>query len=131
MKSTIKDWLKVMVLLLDEAIVVGLVLLVLWALGIKIPLLIAIPVALLLGALIFVIHKAVIPTFHKKRITGSEGMIGLKGKVTEPLMPVGVVRVGDEYWKARAVDENITAGEEVEILGLDGLTLKVKRKSGS
>jgi membrane-bound ClpP family serine protease len=128
MKSTIKDWLKVMVLLLDEAIVVGLVLLVLWALGIKIPLLIAIPVALLLGALIFVIHKAVIPTFHRKRITGSEGMIGLKGEVTQPLTPLGIVRVGDEYWKARAVAENIAVGEEVEILGLDGLTLRVSRK---
>jgi membrane-bound serine protease (ClpP class) len=128
MKSTIKDWLKVMVLLLDEAIVVGLVLLVLWALGIKIPLLIAIPVALLLGALIFVIHKAVIPTFHRKRITGSEGMIGLKGEVTQPLTPMGTVRVGDEYWKAKSVADNIAVGEEVEILGLEGLTLRVSRK---
>lgn len=126
MKSTIKDWLKVMVLLLDEAIVVGLVLLVLWVLGIEVPLLITIPVALLLGAIIFVTHKAVIPTFHKKKITGSEGMVGLKGTVIEPLTPVGVVRVEDEYWKAKSVGGNIAAGEEVEILGLDGLTLMVK-----
>ena len=129
MKSTIKDWLKVMVLLLDEAVVVGLVLLILWALGIEIPLLIVIPVALLLGALIFVIHKAIIPTFHKKKITGSDGMIGLKGTVVEQLKPVGVIRVGDEYWKARTVSENVAVGEEVEILGLDGLTLRVSPKS--
>jgi len=126
MKSTVKDWLKVMVLLLDEAVVVGLVLLVLWVLEIEIPLPIAIPVALLLGALIFIIHKAIIPTFHKKKITGSEGMIGLKGTVIKPLTPVGAVRVGDEYWKAKSVGENIAAGEEVEILGLSGLTLMVK-----
>jgi len=131
MKSTVKDWLKVLVLLLDEAAVVALVLLILWALEIKIPLVIAIPVALLLGALVFMIHKAVIPTFHRKKITGSEGMIGLKGEVTQPLTPMGTVRVGDEYWKARAVGDNIAVGEEVEILELEGLTLKVNRKSGS
>ncbi len=128
MKSTIKDWLKVMVLLLDEVVVVGLVLLILWVLEIRIPLPIAIPVALLLGALIFVIHKAVIPTFRRKGITGSEGMVGLQGKVMKPLTPVGIVQVGDEYWKAKSVGENIAAGEEVEILGLDGLTLRVNRK---
>ena len=130
MKTAIKDWLKVLVLLLDEAAVVVLVLLVLWFLGIDIPLPITIGVGLLLGAFVFIIHKAVIPTFHSKRITGSEGMIGLKGEVIEPLTPVGVVRVGDELWKAKSVGENIAAGEEVEILELDGLTLKVKYKEG-
>ena len=131
MKSTVKDWLKVLVLLLDEAAVVALVVLILWVLEIKIPLLITIPVALVLGTLVFIIHKAVIPTFHRKKITGSEGMIGLKGEVTQPLIPMGTVRVGDEYWKAKSVADNITVGEEVEILGLEGLTLKVNRKSGS
>ena len=131
MKSTVKDWLKVLVLLLDEAAVVAVVFIILWALDIKIPLPVVIPVALVLGALVFIIHKAVIPTFHKKRITGSEGMIGLKGEVTQPLIPIGTIRVGSEYWKARTVGENIAIGEEVEILGLEGLTLKVKHKSGS
>jgi len=126
MKSTVKDWLKVMVLLLDEAIVVGLVLLVLRVLEIEVPLPITIATALWLGAVVFVIHKAVIPTFHKKTITGSEGMINLKGTVIEPLTPVGAVRVGDEYGRAKSVGENIAIGEEVEILGLDGLTLMVK-----
>ena len=130
MKSTIKDWLKVLVLLLDEAAAVALVFLVLWWLGIEIPLLIMIPVALLLGALIFVIHRAVIPTFHKKQVTGAEGLIGLEGEVIKPLTPVGVVRVKGEYWKAKSVDENIAVGEEVEILKLNGLTLTVKRKDG-
>ncbi|MDH5695663.1 MAG: hypothetical protein OEZ00_03530 [Dehalococcoidia bacterium] len=131
MKSTIKDWLKVLVLLLDEAAVVALVLLVLWVLKVEIPLPITIVTALLLGALIFVIHKAVIPTFHKKQITGAEGLIGLEGKVIEPLTPVGVIRVGDEYWKAKSVGENIAVGKEVEILALDGLRLMVKRKNRS
>ena len=128
MKSTIKDWLKVLVLLLDEAAAVALIFLVLWILEIEIPLPVLIPVALLLGALIFIIHKAIIPTFHKKRITGSDGMIGIEGRVTKPLTPMGVVRVGDEYWKAKSVGENVAIDKEVEILEVAGLTLMVRPK---
>ena len=129
MKKSIKDWFIILVLLLDEAVAVVLVLLLLWALGIEIPLPIMIAVALLLGAFVFITHKVIIPSFHKKKITGSEGMIGLTGEVIEPLTPVGVVRVGDEYWKAKSVGENIASGEEVEILGVNGLTLMVKFKN--
>jgi len=131
MRRSIKDWLIILVLLLDEAVVVALVFLVLWVLGIEIPLPIIIVTALLLGAVVFIMHKAVIPSFRKKRITGSEGMIGLKCEVIEPLTPVGVVQVGNEYWKAKSVGENIAVGEEVEILALDGLKLMVKRKNRS
>ena len=58
-------------------------------------------------------------------------MIGLKGTVVEQLKPVGVIRVGDEYWKARTVSENVAVGEEVEIVSLKGLTLMVKPKNQS
>ncbi|MCK4368689.1 MAG: hypothetical protein KAV68_03350 [Dehalococcoidales bacterium] len=129
MKSTIKDWLKVLVLLLDEAAAVALVFLILWVLKIEIPLPITIVAALALGALVFVIHKAVIPTFHKKQITGSEGMIGMKGRVIKPLMPKGVVRVGDEFWKAKSSGEDIETGEEVEVVGVEGLTLEVRSEN--
>ena len=128
MKSRIKDWLIVLILLLDDAVALALVLLVLWAIGIKIPLWVTIVIALLLGTVVFIIHKAVIPTFHKKQVTGAEGLIGLEGEVIEPLTPVGVIRVGGEYWKAKSVGENIAVGEEVEILGLKKLTLEVKHK---
>ena len=131
MKSTIKDWLVVGVLLLDDVVALGLVLLVLWFFRIRISLPFVIVIALLLGTFAFVTHKVIIPSFHKKKVTGSEGMIGLEGEVIEPLTPVGVIRVGGEYWKAKSVDEDIKAGEEVEILGLDRLMLTVKRKNRS
>ena len=129
MKRTVKDWLVILVVLLDEVIVVALVFLALWLLGIEIPLPVIIVTALLLGGIIFITYKLVIPALHKKRITGSDGMIGLEGTVIEPLTPVGAVRVEGENWKAKSVGENIAVGEEVEILGLEGLTLRVSRKS--
>ncbi len=126
MKRTIKDWLIILVLLLDEAAALVLVLLVLSFLGIDIPLLVTIVIALLLGAFGFIIQKAVIPSLHKKKITGSEGMIGLNATVIQPLTPVGVVMVSGELWKTKSVDENIGAGEEVEIVGINGLILIVR-----
>ena len=128
MKSTIKDWLKVTVLLLDEAAAVAVVLLALRFFEVEIPLSVAIVGALALGALIFIIHRAVIPSFHRQHVTGREGMLGQTGQVTETLAPKGTVRVGDEIWQARTAGEDIKTGEEIEITGLSGLTLTVKRK---
>jgi membrane-bound ClpP family serine protease len=55
-------------------------------------------------------------------------MIGLEGRVIKTLTPVGTVTVGGEYWRAKSVNGNVGVGESVEIVGVDGLTLKVKRK---
>jgi len=128
-KRTIKDWLKITVLLLDEAIAVALVLVALWFFKISLPLWIAIVIALLLGGAAFIIHKLVIPSFHARQVTGPEGMIGHVGEVTEPLTPEGMVKVDGEYWKAKSVDGDVGVGKSVEIMDLDKLTLKVKHKA--
>ena len=128
MKRSIKDWLIVLALLLDEAAAVGLVLLVLWFFKISIPLSVAIVIALLLGTFVFITHKVIIPSFHRKQVTGSEGMVGMEGEVIQSLTPVGVIRVEGELWKAKSLGEDVVVGEEVEILGLNKLTLEVKRR---
>ena len=131
MKKTFKDWLIILVLLLDEAAAVGLVLVVLWFFKISVPLWAAIIGALVLGAFALIVYKMVIPSFHMKKVTGPEGMIGLEGEVVEPLAPAGVVRVAGEYWQAKSVAGDIPAGENVEVLGLNKLVLAVKRKDQS
>lgn len=103
-RRTITDWGKVLVLLLDEAAV------------------------LLLGILVFIIHVAVISSFHKRTVTGSEGMVGAQGRVVELLNPVGAIFVAGERWRAISVDNTIDVDENVEIVGVEGLTLRVKRK---
>ena len=125
---TAKDWLKVLVLLLDEVAALVLVILVLQFFEIKLPLVVTVIIALIVGTLIFIVHKAVIPSFHKKQVTGREGMLGLQCRVVESLTPIGVVTVEGEYWKAKSADENIEVDEEVEIIGIDRLTLRVQRK---
>ena len=131
MKRTVKDWLIVLASLLDDAAVALFILLFLWLLKVPISLPIIIFVVLFFVASAFAMHKLVIPALHKKVITGAEGMIGLEGKAVEPLTPNGLIRVKGEYWKATSAGEDIVVGENVEIVVLDGLTLRVKRKKRS
>jgi len=128
MKRAIKDWLIVLASLSDDAAIVLIVLLVLWLLKIPISWAIIIFLVLLFVVLTFTMHKLIIPALHRRSVTGSEGMIGLEGEVIEPLTPNGLIVVKGEYWQARSVNGNISAGEKVEIVAIDGLTAKVKRK---
>ena len=125
------DWLKITVMLLDEAAILAVVLLILHYTGVlaEIPLSVTIAISVVLVIIVFLIHLAVIPVFHKKPVTGIESMIGMKCKVVEPLAPSGMVSLKGEYWKAESVKDEIAAGEQVEIVESDGLTLRVKRLS--
>ena len=127
-KRALGDWLKVLVLLLDEAAVIVLIILALRFFGIQMPLPITIVISLLAGGFVFIIHITVIPSFHKKQVTGQEGMIGVEGRVLEPLTPIGLILVNGEYWNAKSVNDTIEVDEDVEIVGVEGLKLKVKRK---
>ena len=125
---TLKDWGKVLILMLDEAIIIALILLILFFLGIEITLPIKIAAGILFFIFVFVRHVAVIPSFHRKQVTGREGMIGLHGRVVKPLTPAGVIKIKGEYWNARSVSGSIETDESVEIVGIEGLVLKVKHE---
>lgn len=129
-KRTINDWGKVLILLLDDAAVVVIVIVVLRFLGISIPWPVTIALALVLGILVFAVHMVVIPSFHRRIVTGAEGMPGTEGRVVKSLNPVGSIIVKGEHWKATSVEDNIDVDEDVEIVGIDGLMLKVRRIDG-
>ncbi len=129
MKRTVKDWLIVLASLSDDAAVALFILLVLWLLKIPISLPIIIFVVLFFAASAFAMHKLVIPALHKKVTTGAEGMIGLEGKVVKPLTPNGLIRVKGEYWRATSAGKDIVVGENVEVVVLDRLTLRLSSKN--
>ena len=128
MKRIIKDQLTVLVLMLDEVAALVLLLLILSFFNVSIPLWLTAVSALLIGGLAFAVHRVIIPSFHKKPATGSEGMLGLEGTVIESLTPFGLIKIEGECWKAKSIDQNVAVGEEVKILELKGLTLEVKCK---
>ena len=129
-RTTVKKWLMVLVALLDDIAILAVIMLALWFFKVKFTWPIITVLLLLFGGRVYMTYRAVGYSIHRKKATGSEAMIGLECEVTEPLTPVGVVRVGGEYWKAKSVDEDIAVGEYVEVVGLNRLTLEVKRQDG-
>ena len=123
-----KAWLIVLVAMLDDIVALVLVFIVLWLLDVKISALAMVIVGLALGTIIFFVHRAVVPALRRRKVNGAEGMIGLTGKVMEPLKPAGTVKIRGEYWKAKSVEGEIEIGDDVEVLGIDGLNLEVRKK---
>ena len=58
--------------------------------------------------------------------TGPAGLRGRRASVVERLGPFGMVRIDGELWRASAGNESADVGGDVEITGVDGLTLKVR-----
>lgn len=61
--------------------------------------------------------------------TGKEGLIGEVGRAKTDVLEKGKVFLHGELWNARS-EELIKEGEEVVVVGVDGLTLRVKKKGG-
>src|SRR4029453_11546561 len=63
-----------------------------------------------------------------KPALGMDGLIGEIGEVRGKLTPSGKIFVHGEHWNARA-DSEIDVGEKVEVVGYEGMSLKVRRSS--
>jgi membrane-bound serine protease (ClpP class) len=59
------------------------------------------------------------------RVNGPEGMVGRRASVLQGLSPRGLVRLDGETWNAEATG-SIPVGAEVEVTGVEGLTLRVR-----
>lgn len=93
----------------------------------------AISVELTIGVTLIVVALIVAAIFYlgvkaqfRKVKTGKEALIGAKGVATSDLKPRGEVRVIGEFWEATAKDTEIVAGQDVEVVGMDGMFLVVK-----
>jgi membrane protein implicated in regulation of membrane protease activity len=126
--SVLKAWLIIAASLIDDAIVLALIFLGLWLFHVEITWLVILIVVVAIVIFILVMHKAVIPALRRRKVIGAEGMIGMIGQVTEPLRPRGMVKIKGEYWKAICVEGNVDKGEDVEVLGITGLNLEVRKK---
>ena len=127
--STLKAWLIVLASFIDDAAILALIFLGLWYFHVKITWTIILVVGLFMVGFFFIMHKAVIPSLRRRKVTGAEGMVGLTGTVTESCRPKGRVKIKDEYWQAKSVEGDIDAGEEIVVVGIDRLVLEVKRKA--
>ncbi len=83
-------------------------------------------VAVVAGGLTDIAESLVLLKWSRRRraVTGVEALIGKTAVVSWPTQ----VRVAGEVWEARSADA-LVIGEEVEVTGVDGLTLQVSRRS--
>ena len=88
-----------------------------------------IPVVLFTAAFFLFVVGMAIKAMRKKPTTGKKGLEGKIATAKTSIAPgkVGRVFVHGEYWDAVS-DDKIRNGEEVVILSVDGLKLKVKKK---
>jgi membrane-bound serine protease (ClpP class) len=78
------------------------------------------------GSFVLAVSYLVFRSQKEKLTLGIEGLIGEIGVVRDKLGPTGRIFVHGEYWKAQA-DNEIDVGENVEVLGVEGMVLKVRR----
>jgi membrane protein implicated in regulation of membrane protease activity len=64
----------------------------------------------------------------RKVQTGVENLVGAVGTVTEPLAPVGQIRVLGELWEARST-RTLLAGSSIRVVAVHGLRLDVEPES--
>ena len=67
-------------------------------------------------------------TFFIRPKVAADNIIGSEGTVTRSLAPDGYVKVQGVLWKAICNERELTVGDEVEVIGIEGLRLIVKPK---
>lgn len=82
--------------------------------------------ALFGGLIVFAVGRAMVAG----QISGVDELLGRVGRSVSPLDPDGKVFVRGEYWNATA-DEEIEEGAAVEVAGIDGLHMTVRRSKRS
>jgi len=114
--------------LLEEAAMVAVVLLGLPKLGIHIPLAGLIALMVAWGAYAIITYRIGSRALRRKPEIVLP-LISSKGKVVSPLAPEGFIRIKGELWQATSVGGNIDNGEEVTVVGQDGLKLVVRKSN--
>jgi membrane-bound ClpP family serine protease len=69
-------------------------------------------------------------TLKRQGQAGLPSMIGMRGRVSSPLNPEGMVKIKGELWGSVSEGGDIAAGEEVLVVGENGLKLIVKKTDG-
>lgn len=109
------------------AVLVAVVLWLLPRLEIYIPLPGLVALLAAFAAYAVVSYRIASRALSKKPEAGLTSMIGSRGKVVSPLTPRGMVRIKGELWEAVSKGSSVGTGEEIIVVGQDGLRLIVDR----
>jgi membrane-bound serine protease (ClpP class) len=91
-----------------------------------------VPVTLTVSAIVLFLVTLGVRAQRTPPVTGQEGMVGETGQALTSIEPGGVgrVRTRGEIWTATAA-EPISAGDPVQVVGVQGLLLTVRPQTGA
>jgi len=120
--QTILGWM------LEESILVVVVLWLLPRFNVNLPLWVLGILMVALAVYSSVMYRIGKLTFLMKPKVAAEAIIGNEGKVTKRLAPEGYVKVQGVLWKATCSESELEVGDEVLVVGIEGLRLLVRPK---
>ncbi|MDQ3949036.1 MAG: nodulation protein NfeD [Gemmatimonadota bacterium] len=80
-----------------------------------------------MGAFLVLLVRALMRSRRVPVAAGPQALVGRTGVALSSLEPTGQVRIDGEVWSAVVEDEPVRAGESVEVAGVEGVTLRVRR----
>jgi membrane protein implicated in regulation of membrane protease activity len=92
------------------------------------PLSVAAPVYAAIFLLSLLMYYLILQAMRRPVVTGAEEILQEIGRVIEVKKKKARIRVHSEIWNAVSTDR-LRAGDQVEIMGVDGLVLRVRRLS--
>ncbi|MFN8543203.1 MAG: nodulation protein NfeD [Candidatus Binatia bacterium] len=78
-----------------------------------------------IAGFMLVVGTLVVRSQRRRPASGSEALIGSRGVARDALAPSGMAMVHGEYWRAESI-EPVAPGEAIEVIGVEGLTLRVR-----
>ncbi len=94
----------------------------------QVPLSAIIATAVSLGAIFFFIMGKAVSSLRLKPASGMDSLVGALGITKTELNPKGIVFADGTLWQATTEGPSVAEGEEVEIVGVQGLRLRVRQK---
>ncbi len=94
------------------------------------PLDVALPVYLVALALSAAVYYLAFAAMRQPVLNGPEHLLGCRTKVTECTDDHAYVRLDSERWQVEATDA-LAVGDEVEVVGIEGARLLVKRMTAA
>jgi membrane-bound serine protease (ClpP class) len=95
--------------------------------GVRVGYDVIVPVVLALSGIVLFLGRLALVAQRAAPVTGSEGLIGERGRALTPLAPgePGQIQVHGEIWRATSASP-IAAGRAVRVTGVGGLTMTVE-----
>jgi membrane-bound serine protease (ClpP class) len=83
--------------------------------------------AAIVGVFFLMVVSAILRSRRMPAVTGAQALIGRHAVARSALNPEGIIFLEGERWLATAEDKGAREGEQVTIVGVDGLRLRVRK----